>query len=483
MKQTRRVLHARNPRNGEVDYHVEMPNTQDLAERCDQLRRFQPAWQSDGIEMRVAALQHWKSALGAQRNALIAALTLDTGRRAESELEFQLLLSSIDRWCNQAPEMLQVPQPRPASIPFIQIQQHAMAYPVTGVISPWNFPLLLAIIDTLPALLAGSSVIIKPSEITPRFIQALAQSIAATPRLADVCACLPGDGETGADLVGFVDLVCFTGSVATGQKVANACAQRLIPAFLELGGKDPVIITKSADLDLASAAVLWGSTVNAGQSCLSIERVYVDEAVAEPFLQKLTQRATQVELAYPKFESGAIGPIIAKNQAQIIAEHLKDAIDKGALCLAGGDIQNLDGGLYLRPTVLSQCNHHMKIMRDETFGPVMPVMTFSAPEQAIQLANDSIYGLSAAVFAGTPAEAQAIATHLEAGAISINDCGLTAMVHDAEKNAFKKSGLGGSRMGLASLKRFLRQKAMLTNPTQKPDPWWFETQVSPSSPK
>jgi aldehyde dehydrogenase (NAD+) len=220
---------------------------------------------------------------------------------------------------------------------------------------------------------------------------------------------------------------------------------------------------------------LWGSVVSTGQSCLSIERIYVAQSIFEKFVEKLVEKAKRLELAYPSVESGEIGPIIAERQAAIIAEHLSDALIKEAVVRCGGKIEELDGGLWCRPTVMTQVNHAMKVMTEETFGPIMPVMSFSTIEEAIALANDTIYGLSAAVFAGSQAEALEVARHIDAGAININDAGLTAIMHEAEKNAFKFSGMGGSRMGAAALKRFMRKKAFLIKTVSVPDPWWFNT--------
>src|ERR687886_358167 len=323
------------------------------------------------------------------------------------------------------------------------------------------------------ALLAGCAVIVKPSEIAPRFIQPLLETIASVPKLRDVLAYVEGAGEIGAALIEGVDLICFTGSVATGRKVAEAAARRFIPAFLELGGKDPAIALESADLELATSAILWGSVVSTGQSCLSIERIYVAEGIFDNFVEKLVEKAQRLPLAYPSLEDGEIGPIIAERQADIIAEHLSDAVEKGAVVHCGGKIEELDGGLWCRPTVLTQVNHSMKVMTEETFGPIMPVMPFSTVEEAIALANDTIYGLSAAVFAGTQEEALEVAHHIDAGAININDAGLTAIMHEAEKNALKSSGMGGSRMGAAALKRFMQKKAFLIKTGSFPDPWWF----------
>lgn len=463
---------VRNPRTGEADCWITPPTLSDLAEQCDRLRKAQTEWQQGGLQARIEALQQWKQAIQTQREALIQALVADTGRLSVSVLEVDSVLGSLDRWCRLAPELLQREE-RNTAIPFIRLQQMAVPYPLVGVISPWNFPLLLSTIDTIPALLAGCAVVVKPSEITPRFVEPLMQAIASVPALQSVLIYTAGAGETGANLIEQVDLICFTGSVATGRKVATAAAQRFIPAFLELGGKDPAIVLDSADLELATLALLWGSVVNTGQSCLSIERIYVAASIVERFVDQLVTKAKMLKLAYPTVEDGQIGPIIAERQATIIADHLQDAFARGAIAHCGGHVETLGGGLWCRPTVLTNVNHTMKVMTEETFAPIMPVMSFSTIEDAIELANDTMYGLSAAVFAGTEAEAMAIAEQIDAGAISINDAALTAILHEGEKNAFKFSGMGGSRMGAAALKRFMRKKALLIKTGAIADPWWF----------
>lgn len=468
-------IDVRNPRNSKVDYWITPPTSEQLVAQCKQLREAQIDWQKGGLEQRIEALQQWKQALLAQKDKLTQALVTDTGRLSVSKLEIDSFISGIDRWCRLAPELLAKEDEKATAIPFIRLQQDFVPYSLVGVISPWNFPLLLSTIDTIPALLAGCAVIVKPSEIAPRFIHPLVETITSVPKLRDILTYVEGAGDTGQALIESVDLVCFTGSVATGKKVAEAAARRFIPAFLELGGKDPAIVLESANLELATSAILWGSVVNTGQSCLSIERIYVAQSIFENFVEKLVEKTQHIQLAYPSVESGEVGPIIAQRQAAIIAEHLQDAVEKGARIHCGGKVEEWDGGLWCRPTVLTQVNHSMKVMTEETFGPIMPVMPFSTIEEAIALANDTIYGLSAAVFAGSQAEALEVASRIDAGAISINDAALTAIMHEAEKNSFKFSGMGGSRMGAAGLKRFMRKKAFLIKTKSIPDPWWFNS--------
>jgi succinate-semialdehyde dehydrogenase / glutarate-semialdehyde dehydrogenase len=249
--------------------------------------------------------------------------------------------------------------------------------------------------------------------------------------------------------------------VPTGRKVAEAAARAFIPANLELGGKDPMIVLASADPVQAARTALRASVVASGQACQSIERVYVARAIAEPFLAELVQAARTCRINYPKITSGEIGPFIFARQAEIVQAQIDDAVAKGAKVLTGGAVEQRGGGFYLLPTVITGVTPDMAVMREETFGPVIPVVVFDHVEEAITAANASEYGLGAAVIAGTAEEAEAVGARLEAGAISINDGAMTSMVWDAENCSRKLSGLGPSRMGDSGLTRFLCAQALI----------------------
>ena len=467
-------MQVRNPRTGQYDYQFPDLSATDIANYCQLLRSKQINWQALSIEARIDALQEWKKAVNVHKEALIHALATDTGRIHETRLEVDLVAASIDRWCGIAKDFFQAPERKQSSIPFIELQQGLVPYALVGVISPWNFPLLLSLIDTIPALLAGSAVIVKPSEVTPRFASVLQTTINATPALSGILQYVQGDGNTGAALVNQCDLICFTGSTTTGKKVYDAASKRMIPVFLELGGKDPAIVLEGADLAMAARSILWGATVNAGQSCLSIERVYVQDSCYSEFVTLLKAAAERVTLAIDSMEAGQIGPLIFEKQAAIINQQLSDAFAKGAKLEYGNTAcAQINGGWYCKPTILTNVHHQMQIMQEETFGPIIPVMSFHTKEEAIVLANDTMYGLSGAVFAATNEVAMDLAQHITGGAISINDCALTAVMHEGEKNSFKMSGIGGTRMGPSAIKRFMRQKVFIIKKQALPSPWWF----------
>lgn len=472
-----KYMEVRNPRTGQNDYQITIPSKEELQELCGNLRTNQPAWEAMGINGRVKVLEEWKNSLQHSREDLLAANAADTGRIRESLREVDNVSKWVDRWSKIAIEQYTTTT-QDTSLPSVKATSGYSAYQLVGVISPWNFPLSLSLMDAIPALLSGCAVVIKPSEITPRFVKPMMESIERVPELAKVMQYVTGAGETGAELLEHVDMVCFTGSVSTGRKVAVRAAERFIPAFLELGGKDPVIVAETADIERATSAILVGSVLGVGHQCYSLERIYVAESIEAEFVEKLTKKANKLKFAYPNPESGEIGPIIFAPQAEIIKAHLDDAVEKGAVIQCGGEIQKIDGGLWCRPTVVTNITFDMKLIQEETFGPIMPVITFKTIDEAIELANDSKYGLSGAVFAGTIEEGEKIAQKLDVGGISINDTGLSPFFIgddlDMEKTSFKSSGLGGSRIGKSSIKRFVRRKVLFSNHSTEKSAWWYD---------
>ncbi|TGY90170.1 aldehyde dehydrogenase family protein [Marinicauda algicola] len=457
-------IEVRNPRTGMPDYRFTPPTERELDTLATRLREGQRDWAAADAAHRGQVLQDWAARIEARRDDLAAALEADTGRRRLARLEIDGAIASIRGWASRAAALM----PRSDWVegranPAIRHAGQYLPYPLVGVISPWNFPLTLSLIDAIPALAAGCAVLVKPSEVTPRFAEPLSATIGEVAGLAGVLALAPGVGETGQGVIARADLVCFTGSVATGRKVAAQAARRLIPAFLELGGKDPLIVTKTAPVEAAVTAALRGSVLSTGQACQSIERIYVAREIHDAFLERLTDEARKVRINWPDIASGEIGPIIFEAQAETIRRQLEDAVKKGAEVLTGGTVERHGGGLWLKPTVLTNVDHSMAIMTEETFGPVLPVMAFETEDEAVALANDTEFGLSAGVFAGTLKEAEVIARRLQTGAVSLNDAALTAVFYEAEKQAFKASGLGPSRMGDAGLTRFLRRKALIAN--------------------
>ena len=454
-------MKARNPRTGEEDHDFATSSRADIVAEAARLRAMQPHWEALGPEGRGGVLRRLAEAMEAEAGSIIAALAVDTGRGTIAAIEVQGCIANIRRWADRAPALFAGLErgPKPSVTPGIEIVTHYSAFPLFGAIAPWNFPVILSHIDAVPALMAGCAALVKPSEVTPRFVEPMRAVLAQVPELP--LAYVMGGADVGQALIEQVDYVCFTGSTATGRKVAEAAARRLIPANLELGGKDPMIVTANADPAWAARVALRSSIVATGQACQSIERIYVARAIAEPFLAALVEGAEAVQLTHPDPASGHLGPFIFPAQAEKVAAQIDDALARGARLLAGGRVETLGGGKYLRPTVLVDVTPDMAVMREETFGPVIPVTLFDTIEEAVALANDSAYGLSGAVLAGSLEEAGAIAPLLDVGAVSLQDGALTSMVGDAANVSRKGSGLGPSRMGDSGLLRFLREQALI----------------------
>ena len=455
-------MQVRNPRNGKLDYSFQ-PNTADeVSHFVEELRSAHSDWKNRTIEERVGVLMQFASALEAKSEDVFDQLSIDTGRRKISKIEIQGSIGVVKGRCFSSPSLMKDESSRQSvTNPNVQIRQQLVPYPVVGVISPWNFPLLLSLIDTVPALLAGCTVILKPSEVTPRFIDVLEDIVNGIPDLRNVLKVVRGGAETGKALVDSVDAVCFTGSTSTGLKISQRAAERFIPAFLEMGGKDPAVVLEDADLEVASDAIMRSAAGASGQACQSLERVYIQKSIFSELVEILVAKSNACSFNDDYSKGGTLGPLIFENQASKIAAQLKDAVTKGAQIRSGGKVENIEGGLWIAPTVVTNVNHDMMLMTEETFGPVIPCMSFETEEEAIALSNDSQYGLSASVFSKDIEKAISVANRLEAGGISINDGSLTNQVFDATKNSFKLSGINGSRMGAEGFTRFFRKKALL----------------------
>ncbi|HTN14589.1 MAG TPA: aldehyde dehydrogenase family protein [Sphingomonadaceae bacterium] len=458
-----RILPVRNPRTGKPDMEIEVADRVAVAAKAARLRAGQRKWAVMPVEERVKIMGRWAQVIAAKyRRAIIDADSHDTGYCEISRIAPDMMLGVIGGLCASAPAQLKAAlrEGVARANPDIRFTSIVKPYGLVGIISPWNAPTMLSMLHAIPPLFAGCAVLLKPSEVTPRFAGPLFDSVREVPELAEVFDCVLGDGETGQALVEEADYISFTGSVPNGRKVAAACGARMIPYDVELGGKDPLIVMKGADIDRAVSATIRGAISATGQVCFSIERIYVDRAIHEEFVARLIERAQKVELNYPDPMGGHIGPFTGPHQAGIVRGHLEDALAKGAAIVEGGMPFQIEGGDYMRPTIITGVTHEMKIMREETFGPCMPVMAFDDIEEAIRLANDTDYGLSAAVIGPDEESAMAVGERIDAGKVSIQDTFLTFFGSEAKNDSFGFSGLPGLRPDLT---RYVRKQALLIN--------------------
>jgi acyl-CoA reductase-like NAD-dependent aldehyde dehydrogenase len=333
---------------------------------------------------------------------------------------------------------------------------------LVGVIGPWNYPLTNGFGDCIPALAAGNSVILKPSEITPLTSLLLADGLRECGLPEDVFQVATGRGATGEALIDAVDMIMFTGSTETGRKVMTRAAQTLTPVALELGGKDPMIVLSDADLERAANAAVYYSMLNTGQTCISIERVYVEAPVYDAFVAKVTDKARALRHGAPAGPGTVeVGAMTHGPQVDIVERHVEDARAKGARVLVGG-ARGAGPGQWFQPTVLADVDHDMVIMREETFGPTLPIMRVADADEAVRLANDSPYGLGASVFSGDAARGEAIARRLETGSACVNDALVSYYALELPMGGAKASGMG-YRHGPGGIRKFTQHQALLVS--------------------
>ncbi|HEY8413909.1 MAG TPA: aldehyde dehydrogenase family protein, partial [Pyrinomonadaceae bacterium] len=340
--------------------------------------------------------------------------------------------------------------------------------------SPWNFPWATPLDEVVMALMAGNAVVLKPSEFTP-FTALKIGEIFKQAKLPDgLLEIVTGDGSTGAALVeAGVDKVMFTGSVATGKRVAEAAAKHLTPVVLELGGKDPMIVLDDANLPNAARAAVWGGFANAGQACASIERLYVHESVAKQFTELVVEETRKLTLGQPTGAEIDLGAMTNERQLRIVEDHIRDAVEHGARIETGGRRVENGRGWFHEATVMTNVDHSMEIMRDETFGPVLPIMMFKTDDEAVRLANDSVYGLTAAVFTSNIARGRRLAERIDAGTVMINEVIYTHAIAQTPWGGVKQSGYGRTHGRLGLLELVTPQHIHTNRVPWLPDVWWF----------
>jgi succinate-semialdehyde dehydrogenase/glutarate-semialdehyde dehydrogenase len=345
---------------------------------------------------------------------------------------------------------------------------------VVGIISPWNFPWATPFAEIVMALMAGNAVVVKPSELSPLTALKIAEVFAEAKLPEDLLQIVTGDGSTGSALVeARVNKIMFTGSVATGKKIAEHAARHLIPVVLELGGKDPMIVLEDAKLNVAARAAVWGAFCNSGQACASIERCYVHESVVEAFTELVVKETHALKQGPTSISDIDVGAMTSEQQLATVEQHVNEAVAEGAHVLTGGARGKEDVGWFYQPTVVNNVNHSMKLMREETFGPILPIMTFRTDEEAIKLANDSIYGLTASVFTANLERGRRVARQLEAGTVMVNEVVYTHALAQTPWGGVKQSGYGRTHGKLGLLEMVTPQHIHVNSVPSIADLWWF----------
>ncbi|MFO7549289.1 MAG: aldehyde dehydrogenase family protein [Acidimicrobiia bacterium] len=395
----------------------------------------------DQAERRVH-LRAFKQAVLDRGEDVARTIASETGKTATDAYALEVLtsLTVMDHYLRHAARYLR--RRRGGSWPFVSTMGWTEFQPrgVAGVISPWNYPFFLSMIPVFTALAAGCSVVLKPSEKAPLSGQLLADVATAAGLPADLLLVAHGGAQVGAALVDQADVVAFTGSTAVGRKVAEAAGRRLIPAILELGGKDPMIVLDDAHVGRAARAAVWSGMLNGGQTCVSTERVYVVDGVYDRFLTALEREFEHV--AAGSGDRREIGPLIDRAQFDLVDTHVADAVAKGARLLRGGRRSGANPGLYYEPTLLTEVDHTMALMQEETFGPVLAVLRVADDREAIEMANQGTYGLHASVWGRDRRRAAGVASQLRSGTVAINDVDVNFIMPTIPFGGVGDSGLG-----------------------------------------
>ncbi len=459
----RRRLRLANPATLEPLGEIDVAGAQDVRAAVERARKAQPAWAELGFRERGRYLERAVRALLERQDELVEVITSETGKPAAEALATELIPScdALQFYAKRAGRIL---ADRSVPLHLLKSKKLRISYRplgVVGIVTPWNFPFVLSLNPTAQALMAGNAVLLKPSEATPFSGRLVAELLESAGLPEGVFQCLLGDGETGAALVeAGVDKISFTGSVRTGRRVAEACGRQLVPCTLELGGKDPMVVCADADLERAAAGAVYGAFANAGQVCVSTERVYVVDEVADAFTRKVVEKTA--ELRQGTGGEADVGPMIFAPQLEVVERHVEDARAQGARVLSGGRRNPDYEGLFYEPTVLADVTHDMAVMREESFGPLLPIMRVRDEEEALRLANDSRYGLNANVWTRDKRKGTKLAKAIQSGSVVVNDCMLTYGVTESPFGGRKESGIGQVN-GEAGLKSYCFAQSIIVD--------------------
>jgi acyl-CoA reductase-like NAD-dependent aldehyde dehydrogenase len=467
-----------NPATGEILQQFECASETEVHAAVARARAAQPAWAGMGVRKRIAMLRAFQALLHRKKSQVAQLVTREAGKPyVEALLTEVLVVLDAARFLIDDAYRLLRDEPIPHGNLAMKTKSGRLVrepYGVIAIISPWNYPFSIPATESLAALVAGNAVVAKPSEFTSLTALELASLLYEAGVPEEIFHVVVGDGTTGAALINAaIDKLVFTGSVPTGRRIAQSAAARLLPVVLELGGKDAMLVLDDADIEIASRGAVWGAFVNAGQACLSVERCYVHRNLYGPFLEACVRHTRQLRVGSGIDPETDIGPLIHQRQLLNVESQVEEARVQGARVLAGGKRLPEIGANYYAPTVLGDVTHGMRIMREETFGPVLPVMPFDSDDQAIGLANDSEYGLAASVWTRDRARGDALARRIEAGTVMVNDAVSCFGISEAPHGGVKASGIGRSH-GRFGLEEMVRMKYIDSDRLPGMEKiWWY----------
>jgi acyl-CoA reductase-like NAD-dependent aldehyde dehydrogenase len=460
-----KTIEVQNPATGQTIATVPAITPDDVPALVERARGAQPAWEALGFEGRARILRRAQKWVTENADRIVRTIVEENGKTYEDAqlAEVNYAANAFGFWAKNAPEYLADEKVRSSS-PFVIGRKLVVRYApvgVVGVIGPWNYPLTNSFGDCIPALAAGNSVILKPASLTPLTSLLMKEGLDEVGFPEDVFQVAVGGGDVGSEMIDHVGFVMFTGSTEVGKKVMERAAKTLTPVGLELGGKDPMLVLSDANLDRAANAAVYYSMQNGGQTCISTERVYVEEPVYDEFVQKVEQKMRELRQGVPG-EPGVvdIGAVTSPPQVDLIDEHVRDAEKKGARVVTGGHRAGDGDGDFYEPTMLVDVDHSMECMTEETFGPTLPVMKVRDAEEAVRMANDSPYGLQASIYTKDTAKGERLARQIQAGVVCVNDAQINYVALELPMGGWKASGLG-SRHGRYGIQKYTQQQTIL----------------------
>lgn len=468
---TERTISKLNPATGELIAEYVAASESQVEQAVSDAQGVQETWQHSSLKQRVGVLKTIRDKLHERAGAIAEIISRETGKPIADSLEADIAtaLNVLSYYAEIGINQLKPRIIQPDLISLITGRLHRETfYPrgIIAIISPWNFPMAISSSGVAAALMAGNSVLLKPSELTPAtgetLIQIVRESLEERGFSSNIAQLLMGDGVTGAHLLEQpIDGVIFTGSERTGRIIAQKAAERGLWCSLELGGSDAMIVLEGCDLDKAASYALWGRFVNAGQTCAAVKRLLVPASMEVEFLNLLADKMKRLKVGPPGEPDSHMGPLINEAQRTLIEDQVQDALQKGARLIAGG--RTIPGpGFFYEPTLFADVPADARILNEETFGPVLPVLPYTELEEVIRMANDSRFGLTASVF-GPPDQAKEVAARLHSGTVVINEVGPTNFaLACAPWGGWKNSGSGCSH-GAASLRDLSRLKVVSEN--------------------
>jgi acyl-CoA reductase-like NAD-dependent aldehyde dehydrogenase len=459
-----KTIEVQNPATGDVIASVPALSPDEVAGVVERARAAQPGWEALGFDGRAKVLRRAQKWVIDNTDRIARTIVAENGKAYEDALlaEVSYAAGAFGFWAKKAPKYLADEKVRSSS-PFVLGRKLLVRYEpvgVVGVIGPWNYPLTNSFGDCIPALAAGNSAVLKPASLTPLTSLLMAEGLRESGLPEDVFIVAPGDGSVGEALIDAVDFVMFTGSTEVGKKVMERAARTLTPVGLELGGKDPMIVLSDADLERAANGAVHYSMQNGGQTCISVERVYVEEPVYDEFVGKVEEKLRALRQGPPGDPGSVdIGAVTSPPQVDLIDSHVRDAVAKGARAAVGGHRGQGPGDFY-EPTLLLDVDHSMECMTEETFGPTLPVMKVADADEAVRLANDSPYGLQASIWTKDVAKGERLARRVDAGVCCVNDAQVNYVAFELPMGGWKESGMG-VRHGADGIRKYTKKQAIL----------------------